>query len=152
MNKPALVLFLGAVLSAPPAFGQAKNIILFIGDGAGISSLNAASIYGYGKPQSLFVQKMPNLALADTSSDGQPVLLTKTEYLLLEALMRNAGQVVSREEIGRALWGSRAIIEQNSIDVHVRGLRAKVDQSHQDKLIKTVRGFGFKLESRPEYL
>jgi len=49
-------------------FAQAKNVILFIGDGAGISSLNAASIYGYGKPRSLYIQKMPNLALADTST------------------------------------------------------------------------------------
>ncbi len=71
MNRSALVVFLGVVFSAASAFGQAKNIILFIGDGAGVSSLNAASIYGYGKPQALFVQKMPNLALADTSSARQ---------------------------------------------------------------------------------
>jgi alkaline phosphatase len=51
---------------SPPRFGQAKNVLLFVGDGAGVSSLNAASIYGYGKPQSLYVQKMPHLAIADT--------------------------------------------------------------------------------------
>jgi alkaline phosphatase len=56
------------VVSSTPAYSQAKNVILFIGDGAGISSLNAASIYGYGKPQALYVQKMPHLALADTST------------------------------------------------------------------------------------
>jgi len=106
---------------------------------------------------------MPAIVLrfADLSMDtasrtvvrsGQLVLLTKTEYLLLEALMRNAGHVVSREEIGKVLWGSRTVIEQNSIDVHVRGLRAKVDQAFPDKLIQTVRGFGYKLESRPDYL
>jgi len=55
-------------VSAVPAYPQAKNIILFIGDGAGVSSLNAASIYGYGKPQALYIQKMPHLALADTST------------------------------------------------------------------------------------
>ncbi len=71
MIKPAIALFLGAVSSAVPACAQAKNVILFIGDGAGISSLNAASIYGYGKPQALYVQKMPHLALADTSSARQ---------------------------------------------------------------------------------
>jgi alkaline phosphatase len=43
-------------------------VILFIGDGAGVSSLNAASIYGYGKARALYLQKMPNLALADTST------------------------------------------------------------------------------------
>jgi alkaline phosphatase len=51
-----------------PAFPQAKNVILFVGDGVGVSSLNAASIYGYGKPQALYIQEMPHLALADTSS------------------------------------------------------------------------------------
>ncbi len=99
-----------------------------------------------------FADLAMNTATRTASRNGQPVFLTKAEYLLLEALMRNAGQVVSREEIGRVLWGSRAVIEQNSIDVHVRGLRSKVDQSHPEKLIQTVRGFGFKLEARPEYL
>jgi alkaline phosphatase len=47
---------------------RAKNVILFFGDGVGVSSLNAASIYGYGRPQALYLQKMPNLALADSSS------------------------------------------------------------------------------------
>ena len=55
-------------LAATAAFGQAKNVILFVGDGAGVSSLNAASIYGYGKPQALNLQKMPHVALADTST------------------------------------------------------------------------------------
>jgi alkaline phosphatase len=68
MNKQLTVLMLATVASAVPAYPQAKNIILFIGDGAGISSLNAASIYGYGKPQALYIQKMPHVALADTSS------------------------------------------------------------------------------------
>lgn len=86
----------------------------------------------------------------DTSSRtvsrrGEPVTLTKTEYLLLEALLRNAGHVVSREEMVGAVWGTRTAIEQNSIDVHIKALRGKVDQGYSDKLIQTVRGFGYKL-------
>lgn len=57
-----------ATSAYPQAAGQAKNVILFIGDGAGVSSLNAASIYGYGKPQALYMQSMPHVALADTST------------------------------------------------------------------------------------
>lgn len=68
MNRTISLVLFAAMLTAAPAWPQAKNVILFIGDGAGISSLNAASIYGYGKPQSLYVQRMPHLALADTSS------------------------------------------------------------------------------------
>ena len=47
---------------------KAKNVILFLADGTGIPTVNAASIYGYGKPRSLYVQNMPNIGLSDTSS------------------------------------------------------------------------------------
>jgi alkaline phosphatase len=57
-----------AVGSAGAQQTPAKNVIFFLGDGAGISSLNAASIYGYGRPQALYLQRMPNLALADSST------------------------------------------------------------------------------------
>jgi alkaline phosphatase len=62
--------FLIALLSAgvSSAQAQAKNVILFFGDGAGVSSLNAASLYGYGRAQALYLQRMPNLALADSST------------------------------------------------------------------------------------
>jgi alkaline phosphatase len=68
MKSKTVLTILAALATALPALPQAKNVILFIGDGAGISSLNAASISGYGKPQALYVQKMPHLALADTST------------------------------------------------------------------------------------
>ncbi len=70
--KSLAVLF--AVTLAGQSFAQsapAKNIILFLGDGTGVSSLNAASIYGYNKPQSLYIQSFPGLALADTSTATQ---------------------------------------------------------------------------------
>jgi alkaline phosphatase len=66
-NRATAVMALMA-LSAISVFAQAKNVILFIGDGAGISSLNAASIYAHGEARSLYIQNMPNLALADTST------------------------------------------------------------------------------------
>jgi alkaline phosphatase len=50
---------------------HAKKIILILGDGAGLSSLNAASLYGYGAPQSLYLQHMPNIAWVDTSSASE---------------------------------------------------------------------------------
>jgi alkaline phosphatase len=68
MNKQLAIFAIVTVASVFPAYPQAKNVILFIGDGAGVSSLNAASIYGYGKARALYIQKMPNLALSDTST------------------------------------------------------------------------------------
>ena len=55
-------------ISAAQADTRAKNVIFFLGDGAGISSLNAASIYGYGRAQALYLQHMPAVALADSST------------------------------------------------------------------------------------
>jgi YVTN family beta-propeller protein len=73
MNKQSLLVIAALSAAAPAAVlaqsaPPAKNVILFIGDGMGISSLNAASIYGYSRPQALYVQRMPHLALADTST------------------------------------------------------------------------------------
>src|ERR1700686_2083261 len=67
-NRQLAVLIISATLNAIPAFSQAKNAILFIGDGAGLQLVNAASIYAYGKQQSLYIQSMPHIALADTST------------------------------------------------------------------------------------
>ena len=46
----------------------AKNIVLFIGDGTGLPTLNAASLHGYGRPGALYIQRMPHLGLMDTSA------------------------------------------------------------------------------------
>ena len=51
----------------PAAADRARNVILFIGDAGGLPTLNAASLYGYDRPQALFIQQMPNIALMDTS-------------------------------------------------------------------------------------
>ena len=66
VSRAAFFFFITAAVSAVPLLSQQRNVILFVGDGAGISSLNAASIVGYGKPQALYVQHLSHhLALAD---------------------------------------------------------------------------------------
>jgi DNA-binding response OmpR family regulator len=83
--------------------------------------------------------------LCEVSRAGVVVPLTKTEYLLLEVLMQNAGHVVLRPEIIRKVWGAIDSIEHSSLDVYVKALRAKIDSDASKKLIYTVRGFGYKL-------
>jgi alkaline phosphatase len=68
MNKRILLHSLAAILATVPAWAQPRNVVLFTADGTGITSLNAASIYGYDKPRGLYVQNMPYLALSDTST------------------------------------------------------------------------------------
>jgi len=74
--------------------------------------------------------------------------LTRTEYTMLEVLMRNAGRVVTRDGLIAAVWGGRSDIESNTLDAFVRLLRAKVEEDGRARLIQTVRGVGYTL--RPE--
>src|SRR5687768_4153402 len=62
------VLFLLLLGSFCHAADRAKNVILFIGDAGGLSTLHAASLHRYGEPAKLFVQQMPYVALSETSS------------------------------------------------------------------------------------
>jgi DNA-binding response OmpR family regulator len=72
------------------------------------------------------------------------VSLARNEYILLELLMRNAGQVVTREQIAEAVWKTPSV-DANTIDVAISTLRAAIEQPFAEKLIHTVRGFGYKL-------
>ena len=76
-----------------------------------------------------------------------PLELTQREFELLEYLLRNQSQVVTREMLGRDIWNEpdRSGTLDNVIDVHVARLRKKVDTDGVTKLIKTIRGVGFSL-------
>ena len=74
---------------------------------------------------------------------GQPLHLTAKEFLLLAHLVRSAGTVVSRKEIEGHVWGIDFQTGTNVLDVMVRRLRAKVDDTYPKKLIHTVRGAGY---------
>src|ERR1051325_11866766 len=65
ISRTVVLLFLSISLFAQH---RAKNIILFLGDAGGIPTLNAASIHGYKEPRALFIQRMPHIALSETSS------------------------------------------------------------------------------------
>jgi two-component system response regulator MprA len=76
---------------------------------------------------------------------GTPIALTRTEYLLLELLLRHAGRVLSRQFMIEQVWGFDRDIENNTLDAFIKKLRIKVDDGHREKLIQTVRGFGYRL-------
>ncbi|MBI4719860.1 MAG: response regulator transcription factor [Chitinivibrionia bacterium] len=84
--------------------------------------------------------------------DGVRIELTPREFELLEFLLRQQGQIVSREMLACDVWREphRVVTLDNVIDVHIARLRQKVDQPGQLKLIHTVRGAGFVLgETEP---
>ncbi len=75
--------------------------------------------------------------------------LTPKEFALLSLLTRRAGEVLSRTLIAEQVWDVNFDGDSNVVDVHVRRLRAKVDDPFDRKLIHTVRGVGYVLEERP---
>jgi two-component system OmpR family response regulator len=72
--------------------------------------------------------------------------LTPKEFALLEFFMRMPGKMLSRTRILEQVWGYSADPLTNVVDVYIRQLRRKIDDDHDLKLLKTVRGFGYKLD------
>ena len=79
--------------------------------------------------------------------DGDTIMLTPTEYKLLEYFMRNPEAVLSRESILGSVWGYEGG-DSNALDVHVGHLREKLEASGRSRLIQTVRSFGYALQQQ----
>lgn len=77
---------------------------------------------------------------------GQPLTLQPREYKLLEYLMRNAGQVVTRTMLLENVWDYHFDPQTNVIDVHISRLRQKIDKGFDQQLLNTVRGAGYTLD------
>lgn len=79
---------------------------------------------------------------------GKPIALTVREYELLEYLLQQRSNIVSRDMLARDVWREvrRATPLDNVIDVHIARLRKKIDQGRSTPLIHTVRGLGFLLD------
>lgn len=77
-----------------------------------------------------------------------PLELTPKELLLLTLLTQRTGEVLSRSTIAQYVWDLQSDPDTNVVDVHIRRLRAKVDDPFTEKLIHTVRGTGYVLERR----
>jgi DNA-binding response OmpR family regulator len=73
--------------------------------------------------------------------------LTPKEFALLECFMRMPGKVLSRTRILEQVWGYSADPLTNVVDVYIRQLRRKIDDDFELKLLKTVRGYGYKMDA-----
>jgi len=109
-----------------------------------------------GRPDQILKLQQDDLAMdlvtRNVARAGQTLELTVKEFELLEYLLRHAGQVVSREMLGREVWHvtARAAPLDNVIDVTIARLRRKIDDPFERKLLHTVRGVGFPLRSERE--
>ena len=76
---------------------------------------------------------------------GQNIALRRKEFAILECLMQNAGDIVSRDKLISHAWKDADAPWKNTIDVHIKYLRDKIDRPFDSGLIKTVHGYGFSL-------
>ena len=78
---------------------------------------------------------------------GKPILLQPREFKLLEYLMRNAGNVVTRTMLLENVWDYHFDPQTNVIDVHISRLRSKIDKGFAEPLLHTVRGAGYTIRA-----
>ena len=88
-----------------------------------------------------------DLLSREVSCDGQDIDLKPREFLLLEYLMRHAGQIVTRTMLLEAIWDYHFDPQTNVIDVHISRLRQKIDRAFDQPLIHTIRGVGYVLRA-----
>jgi DNA-binding response OmpR family regulator len=87
-----------------------------------------------------------NLITREVSRDHQKIELTAKEFSLLEYLLKNRGRVVTRTSIIEHVWDMHFDSDTNIVDVFIRYLRKKIDETHEVKLIQTCRGRGYIIE------
>jgi DNA-binding response OmpR family regulator len=85
-----------------------------------------------------------DMAQRTVLKQGEALDLSLREYMLLEYLMQNAGQILTRKQIGARVWGADFIDDSNVVDVYIGYLRRKVDKNLATPLIRTVRGAGYR--------
>ena len=82
--------------------------------------------------------------------NGRKIALTRTEYRLLECMLRRAGTVVPRNVLIEDLWGFHGDVKDNTLDAFIRLLRNKIDAGFETKLLHTSRGIGYSLGQETE--
>ena len=95
--------------------------------------------------------KIGDLILNATSKkvyrNQKEIELTLKEFSLLEYLMRNANQVLNRDQILDHVWDLAFDSFSNIVDVHIKNLRKKIDNGYHEKLLETIRGVGYRLKN-----
>ena len=86
-----------------------------------------------------------DVSTLEVSRRGKNIKLSGKEYALLECLMRHPKQILSKDQLIKHVWSYESNILPNTVEVYIRNLRQKIDKNYKVKLIKTVRGFGYKI-------
>ena len=81
---------------------------------------------------------------------GEPLDLRLKEFELLAALASAPGELKSREELAKEVWGQTGVAASRVIDVHIRRIRAALEENSSYKYIHTVRGLGYRFQAKPK--
>ncbi len=100
-----------------------------------------------GDPVLAFADLRMDPNTREVTRDGRPIELTRTEYTLLELFLTHPRQVLTREQILKAVWGFDFEPSSNSLDVYVMYLRRKTEAGGMPRLVHTVRGVGYVLRA-----
>ena len=84
--------------------------------------------------------------------NGQEVTLTGREFQLLQYMMENENIVLSRETLLSTVWGYDYLGETNVVDVYIRYLRQKIDETHHVKTLHTIRGVGYVMKAEDSHV
>jgi two-component system response regulator MprA len=90
-----------------------------------------------------------DLAAARVTRGGREVVLTHTEYQLLELFLRNPGRVLSHSQIFQAVWGYDFGLRSGNLWVYMSYLRSKLEAAGEPRILHTVRGLGYVLRDPP---
>lgn len=84
-----------------------------------------------------------NVRAREATRGGRRIELTAKEFVLLEALMRHAGHVMTRSRLLDTVWNYEVLTDSNVVEMYIHYLRNKIDKNSDQKLIRTVRGVGY---------
>lgn len=87
-----------------------------------------------------------NLKNASLYFDGESIELTKNEYRILEILLKNRGEMTSRDDLMIGLWNTDSFVDENTLTVNMTRLRKKLAEYGINDLIKTKKGLGYIIE------
>jgi DNA-binding response OmpR family regulator len=88
-----------------------------------------------------------NVLTREAERGGKKIDLTAKEFVLLEELMRHAGQVMTRTRLLDTVWNYDVLTDSNVVDMYIHYLRTKIDKDFEVKLIRTVRGVGYAIRA-----
>lgn len=117
------------------------------------SNLRRYTSLGSLNPESKAVYQVGGLVLNDDTKqvmvDGEPVKMTPIEYNILLLLMKNLGRVFSIDQIYESIWNEDAIGADNTVAVHIRHIREKIEiNPREPRYLKVVWGVGYKIDKQ----